>query len=182
MRKVFLLCRSLRFSVFSILGMLLFMAGMPANAHIIPRPCDFTTGGGFVIDDSNDHANFGLVAGCKHHHFFGHVNFVDHNIELHVSSLSITGYTQLRSGVSKRRDICGVAETNLYGEVGYHVVVVDNGEPGTHDRFGISLSNGFMVRTRVLEGGNIQLHKPNPSTTPPSTFTECNRVAPDPGP
>src|SRR5947209_19879924 len=52
----------------------------------------------------------------------------------------------------------------------------------TSDRFGISLSNGYMLTTRVLAGGNIQLHKPNPSTTPPSTFTECNSIAPDPGP
>jgi len=49
-------------------------------------------------------------------------------------------------------------------------------------RFGISLSNGYMLTTRVLAGGNIQLHKPNRSTTPPSTFTECNSIAPDPGP
>ena len=160
---------------------LLMMTSAFANAHIIPKPCDFATGGGFVIDDSNDHANFGLVAGCKHHEFFGHVNFIDHNIELHVSSLTITGYTEIHSGTT-RRDICGTAETNLYGEVGYHVVVFDNGEPGTNDRFGISLSNGYMLRTRTLEGGNIQIHKPNASTTPPSTFTECNSIAPDPGP
>jgi hypothetical protein len=33
-----------------------------------------------------------------------------------------------------------------------------------------------------LGGGNIQLHKPNPSTTPPPTFTECDHIAPNPGP
>jgi hypothetical protein len=33
-----------------------------------------------------------------------------------------------------------------------------------------------------LGGGNIQLHKPNRSTTAPSTFTECSSVAPNPGP
>ena len=51
----------------------------PATAHMVPVPCDFTTGGGFVITDNNNHANFGLVAGCKHGGFFGHVNFVDHD-------------------------------------------------------------------------------------------------------
>ncbi len=163
-----------------LLGLLLMTSSL-ATAHIIPKPCDFVTGGGFVINDSNDHANFGLVAGCKHHAFFGHVNFIDHSIELHVSSLTITGYTELPKG-GTRRDICGTAETNLFGEVGYHVVVVDNGEPGTSDRFGISLSNGYMLTTRVLAGGNIQLHKPNNSTTPPATFTECNSISPDPGP
>src|SRR5579863_9803237 len=88
-----------------LVGLLLMTSGL-ANAHIIPKPCDFTTGGGFVLNDANAHANYGLVAGCKHHAFFGHVNFIDHNIELHVSSLTITGYTKLRT-VDNRRDICG---------------------------------------------------------------------------
>jgi len=134
-----------------------------------------------VYGDSGSKASFGLVAGCKHHAFFGHVNFVDHSNGLHVRSLSITGYTELKAG-SLRRDICGQATTDLFGNVGYHVVVVDNGEPGVNDRFGISLSNGYMIRTRQMGGGNIQLHKPNRSTTPPTKFTECNTVAPDPGP
>ena len=164
----------------ALVGLLLMTSGL-ANAHIIPKPCDFTTGGGFVINNAGAHANFGLVAGCKHHEFYGHVNFIDHSIELHVSSLTITGYTEIL-GMPNRRDICGTAETNLYGEVGYHVVVVDNGEPGTNDRFGLSLSNGYMLTTRELAGGNIEIHKPNRSNTPPATFTECDSIAPDPGP
>jgi hypothetical protein len=49
----------------------------------------------------------------------------------------------------------------------------DNGKPGGADRFGLRLSNGYVLATRELGppgptgGGNIQLHKPNPSTTPP---------------
>src|SRR4029077_14394484 len=113
----------------ALIGLLL-MTSRLANAHIIPKPCDFTTGGGFVINNAGAHANFGLNAGCKHEEFHGHVNFIDHNIELHVSSLTITGYTEIVTQPN-RRDICGTAETNLYGEVGFHVVVVDNGEPGT---------------------------------------------------
>ena len=77
--------------------------------RIIPKPCDFTTGGGYVINNAGAHANFGLVAGCKHHHFFGHVNFIDHNIELHVSSLTIIGYTEIHSGTNRRdrpKQIC----------------------------------------------------------------------------
>ncbi len=56
-----------------LLGLLLMTSSL-ATAHIIPKPCDFVTGGGFVINDSNDHANFGLVAGCKHHAFFATVS------------------------------------------------------------------------------------------------------------
>jgi hypothetical protein len=48
----------------------------------------------------------------------------------------------------------------------------DNGEPGRNDRFGIRLSNGYLVTPRLLNGGgpgggNVQLHGPNPSTTGP---------------
>jgi len=52
------------------------------------------------------------------------------------------------------------------------------------DKFGIKLRSDILnaeavvVSTRLLEGGNIQLHKPNPSTTgpnpPPEEFTACH--------
>jgi uncharacterized protein YunC (DUF1805 family) len=44
--------------------------------------------------------------------------------------------------------------------------------PGTADQFGIRLSNGYLVHTRLLGGGmrgggNVQLHEQNRSTTGP---------------
>jgi hypothetical protein len=63
----------------------------------------------------------------------------------------------------------------------------DNGEPGVLDRFGIRLSNGYHVSTRLLgeggpgAGGNLQLHKPNPSSTAPDPapdeVTMCGELA-----
>jgi len=67
------------------------------------------------------------------------------------------------------RDICGTGVVD--GGAGsftvtFRVRMEDNAEPGIgHDRFGLHLSNGYDLTTRVLAGGNIQLHKPNPSTT-----------------
>src|ERR1700758_3363233 len=92
-----------------------------AKAHVVPSPCDFTTGGGFVITDNGNHANFGLVGGCKNGGFFGHVNFVDHDTTgtfagLHVNSDSIDAYFEPAAG-SNIRDICGTADTNLFGTV-----------------------------------------------------------------
>ncbi len=162
----------------------LFLKSTPvAKAHIMPSPCDFTTGGGFVITDNGNHANFGLVGGCKNGGFFGHVNFVDHDTTgifagLHVSSDTIDGYFEPVAG-SNVRDICGTADTNLFGTVKFRARTEDNGEPGVGvDKFGLKLTgvsppytgmSAVLVSTRLLAGGNVQLHKPNPSTTGPST-------------
>jgi len=176
---------------------MLFTRGSSVSAHFVPQPCDFTTGGGFVITDNGEHANFGLVGGCKHEGFFGHVNFVDHDTVgpfagLHVSSTSITGYF-VSSPDERYRDICGTANTNLFGPVYFRVRTLDDGEPGSGpegpDRFGIKIANDFaeavVVTTRFLAGGNIQLHKPNPSTTgpnpPPDEFTACHMSGDDMG-
>jgi len=62
----------------------------------------------------------------------------------------------------------------LLGEtVSFRVRIEDNGEAGVLDRFGIRLSNLYYVPTRLLGdggpgGGNVQLHKNNPSTTGPN--------------
>jgi len=165
-------------------GLLTFRSA-PVYAHTVPIPCDFTTGGGFVITDNGNHANFGLVAGCKHGGFFGHVNFVDHDTTgtfagLHVSSDQITAYVD-PFPTSRYRDICGTADTNLFGQVYFRVRTLDVAEPGSGpngpDRFGIELTgisppftgaHAVVVSTRFLRGGNMQLHKPNNSTTGPN--------------
>ena len=91
----------------------------------------------------------------------------------HVDSTQITGYLE-DPAFPNARDICGFAVTNAGETVRFRVRMEDNGEPGINDTFGIRLSNGYLVTTRLLGnggpgGGNIQLHKSNPSTTAPST-------------
>ena len=158
----------------------------PASAHFVPAPCDFITGGGFVFTDLGAKANFGAHGGCKNGAFWGHVNFVDHGgfmgkTPYHVKSIEITGYL-MDAAFPNARDICGIASTNAGETVRFRVRMEDNGEPGRNDRFGIRLENGYIVTTRLLGdggpgGGNIQLHKPNPSTTGPNPapdeFTMC---------
>jgi hypothetical protein len=162
---------------------------VPVDAHIVPKPCDFTTGGGFVITGLGAHANFGLVGGCKNGGFFGHVNFVNHDTSgmfagLHLSSTQILGYFEPFAG-SNVRDICGTANTNLFGTVKFRARTEDNGDPNPGgagvDKFGIKFCNANgcstdfteggqpFLSTRLLAGGDIELHKPNPSTTGPST-------------
>ncbi len=190
--------------------MVLVLKPAPADAHVVPSPCDFTTGGGWILiapdtgfsnpslPETGDKANFGLVGGCKNGGFFGHVNYVDHNNGLHVSSTEILAYFDA-APPSKIRDICGTAKTNLLGDVFFRVRTIDAEQqpfPPPKDKFGIKLigqnpdgsSSGvtkYIVATRCLAsdsptfnlstcssvnpgGGDIELHKPNPSTTGPS--------------
>lgn len=157
------------------------------GAHFVPVPCDFITSGGFVFTDLGDKANFGAHGGCKNGHFWGHVNYVDHGPGMHVDSIEITGYL-IDPAIPNARDICGIARVEQGVEtVSFRVRLVDNGEPGTSDEFGIRLSNGYHVSTRLLGGGgpgggNVQIHDPNPSTvgpTPaPAEWEMCGTLTP----
>jgi hypothetical protein len=153
----------------------------------VPSPCDFTTSGGFVLKDSGKKATFGVHGGCKHGEFWGHLNFLDHETGYSVDSLEILGYMSSSGTGPTTRDICGTATTNgAEGQpVYFRVRLVDNGEPGVADQFGIRLSNGWGVPTRLLNGGqngggDVQLHEPNPSTSGPDPSPDelamCNGV------
>lgn len=162
---------------------------VPVGAHFVPAPCDFITGGGFIFLDSGARANFGSHGGCKNGEFWGHVNYVDHGgfageRPYHVRSTEITGYL-MDATRPNARDICGWATTNAGETVRFRVRMEDNGEPGVDDRFGIRLSNDYLVTTRLLAngaggGGNIQLHKPNRSTfgpqPPPDEEAMCGTL------
>ncbi|MGH8708851.1 MAG: post-COAP-1 domain-containing protein [Burkholderiales bacterium] len=108
-----------------------------AQAHFVPAPCDFITGGGWVFADSGAKANFGAHGGCKHGAFWGHVNVVDHtyNPPGHLRSTRITGYL-MDPAFPNARDICGEGVINNSTAVRFRVRMEDNGEPGGLDRFG----------------------------------------------
>jgi hypothetical protein len=156
------------------------LASGAANAD-----CDFLTGGGFIINNGAK-ANFGVGGGCKHGTpTWGHLQYIDHGAGLNVHWTSITGYfregpdtTDSKGRPIGSRGICGTARTNRFGDVDFVVVAKDAGEPGVNDEFDIRLvQNGHTVYTTEFSGfphklnngngggGNIQLHKPNPSTT-----------------
>ena len=152
----------------------LFLTTSSVVAHDVPRPCDFTTGGGFVFKDNGARVNFGIVGGCKHEGFYGHVNVVDHDTGLHING-PVTAYLD-PFPTSSYRDLCG---TDKKTGIKFRVRTQDNGEPGGDDRFGVKFGEDVVVSTRELGppgptggGGNIQLHRGNPSNTGPA-------VAPD---
>ena len=153
-------------------------------------PCDFLTGGGFIFHNGAK-ANFGVGGGCKHGTpTWGHLEYIDHGNGLNVHWTSITAYLEVDSGTDSHgqpigaRRVCGTARTNLFGDVDFVVQARDAGEPGVNDQFDIRLKKaGVMVYDTTAQcfphylgsmapcaagsggGGNIQLHKPNPSTT-----------------
>lgn len=170
----------------------LVLGGMPASAHPNEQPQqipkDFVTGGGFIFcTPSGARGNFGVGGGVKNGAFWGHLNYLDHGIGLHVKGTSVTNYQFVDD---KTRDICGTASTNFGIDVCYRVRVGDYGEPGKLDRFGIRLtdcSGTILYQTTATysdgtcdlgapgsgepAGGNIQLHKGNPSNFGPASGT-----------
>jgi hypothetical protein len=149
-------------------------------------------------------ANFGVGGGCKHGSpTWGHLEYIDHGIGLNVHWMTITGYFFNFQGPTSKsgqptgsRFICGTARTNnpSYPTVDWIVRADDNGEPGNiraggSDVFEIRLSTptqGDVYTTEfdsatdgssnhLLVGGNIQLHKPNPSTS--GSFSDPSTVA-----
>jgi hypothetical protein len=164
------------------------------KACITPSGCDFLTGGGWIVYKGNK-ATFGVGGGCKHGSpTWGHLEYHDHGNGLNVHATSITAYftdgaatgTDPKTGQPTGvRYICGTARTNLYGDANFVVRAKDAGEPGIKDQFDIRVVslNGQVYQT-IDEcewhylgsysacaapgnggGGNIQLHKPNASTT-----------------
>ena len=172
----------------SVLGIvtLLLAAGGSASAWV---RCDFLTGGGFIVRDSGAKANFGIGGSCRPggdgHGLWGHLEYIDHGTGLNVHWLTITAYVESGDTSSDpkthqptgTRIICGTARTNQFGDVDWAVTAKDVGEPGVDDEFVIQLSHGFAtVYTTLFDsnhtlggpgpgGGNIQLHKENPSIT-----------------
>src|SRR5438093_5246099 len=88
------------------------LAAGSAHAHFVPAPCDFFTGGGWVIGDSGAKVNFGAHGGCKHGAFWAHVNVLYHTTSPpgHLKSTEITGYLMDPAGPPTARDICGIGE------------------------------------------------------------------------
>jgi hypothetical protein len=165
-------------------------AAMTISARSVEAwACDFLTGGGFIFTTAGGNGEakgtFAIGGGCKHGSpTWGHLEYHDHGNGLNAHWTSITGYFERDTSADPKtgqpigtRYICGTARTNLYGDVDFAVRATDNGEPGTSDEFVIRLTK-FGVTMYTTEGddshqlgggegggGNIQLHKPNPSTT-----------------
>jgi uncharacterized repeat protein (TIGR01451 family) len=178
LRKYTLLAGTL--CVIGTAALALSLTGRTASAQ--QQPCDFLTSGGVIVTAASGtpaKANFAVAGGCKHGSpTWGHLQYQDKGNGLKAKGTSITAYMpEGPTGVDPQtgqpigtRIICGTASTNLYGNVDFRVRARDRGEPGSLDEFEIRLKKGAVVvyetePANQLDGGNIALHKPNPSTS-----------------
>ncbi|MGH3116999.1 MAG: post-COAP-1 domain-containing protein [Gaiellales bacterium] len=164
------------------------VAGQPVSATI-PDPgdkvgCDFVTGGGWILGSGSAtsslaagaKANFAVGGGVKNGAFWGHLEYTDHSTSPPMK-VHGTGVTDYAPGTNpNERIIMGTARINGVDGFTYTVEVTDYLEPGRGiDEFSISLSNGYVAGTDdgdgPIAGGNIQLHRRNPSNTPPPGFS-----------
>lgn len=164
-----------------------FAAG-PARATPL---CDFITGGGSVQGLFDAPANFGAHGGCKHGAFWGHLNFLDKGFGPppgHLKSIRITAY--FPGATMNSRHICGDGEVvkdsqgNSFAAK-FHAKLEDNDQHGAGaDRFGLRITEAdtgnerYHLTTRVLQTGNIDLHKENSSTTGPDQIPACDVYPP----
>jgi hypothetical protein len=126
-------------------------ADIQCGVRFCPADKDFVTGGGTLADPKR---NFAVAGGIKNGGFWGHLLFIDHNTSMKVKGTGVTAY---RVTGATTRHIEGTCDIN--GSPGtYRADVDDQGEPGVHDVFTLSLNDGPPVAAGVLSGGNLQLH------------------------
>src|SRR2546428_3790807 len=174
--------RSMRGIILSVVIALLVVVGQPVGASIVippgdTVPCDFVTGGGFIVGSGTSSlaagvkANFAVGGGVKNGAFWGHLEYNDHstNPPMRVHGTGVTGYS-LGMDASKpnERVITGTARINGIDGFTYKVEVNDVTEPGRGiDEFSIELSNGYVAGFEYgdgpIAGGNIKLHPGNGS-------------------
>jgi hypothetical protein len=132
----------------------LFLCMALPSAAMAQHPDTVTAGGWITGTPSGIRANFGLNArdpGAPS----GQVNYVDHGLQMHVKSTSITSYTIVNATT---RQIQGTCTIDGVAGFTFTVVVVDNGEPGVgSDTFSITLSNSYSA-SGTLGGGNVRIH------------------------
>ncbi len=144
-------------------------------------PCDFLTGGGWIVGPFGAKANFGVAGGFKDGAFWGHLNYIDHGNGWHVKATAVTGYSDDPADTVHCRIICYDVTINDAPGFTARVRACDYGEPGRDDVIEIKLYNtppntpppppcGTGLDTPIYSaggdlggthpgGGNIQLHK-----------------------
>jgi adhesin/invasin len=119
------------------------------------------TGGGWITAINEDQATFGGNARSDAAgNASGNEEYQDQGPAqpMNVKSSDILAITCTSD--FKTANIYGTATVNGSGPFAFRISATDNGEHGTRfDVYGIIVSNGYVSGDKVLEGGNIQIHK-----------------------
>ncbi|TLZ79009.1 MAG: hypothetical protein E6K11_07495 [Methanobacteriota archaeon] len=189
-----------KLAVSLLIGGLVLVASTPASAWEVGL--DFITSGGwFIIQNPyypvlplavpGGRANFGWHGGVKNGAYWGNGNYIDHALGAHVHNTLVRDYICVSGPCPATshqpqgtREICGNATVNGSGTWYYRVRLNDSGEPGAgnaggNDKFGIIVFNQnydemYLAEGIPINGGNVQLHRQNPSNTAPSPSGFCD--------
>ena len=119
------------------------------------------TGGGRITAINGDRATFGGTARSDADgNASGNEEYQDHGPAqaMNVKSIDILAITCTPD--FKTANIYGTATIDGSGMFAFRIRATDNTEPGTgSDVYGIIVSSGYNSGDKVLEGGNIQIHK-----------------------
>ncbi len=132
---------------------------------------DRVTGGGWIVPEGSQFANFGAGGGLLQGNLWGYLNYLDHTADLHVTAQDVVAYciACTNSVTAQCRRITYFPAT-VNGVDGYTVIVqvCDAGEPGVEDSFAICIpdlgycAGGVLGGDNKPSGGNIQLHNADP--------------------
>ncbi len=112
------------------------------------------TGGQVEIPLAGGHASSGFEFMTRNEDARGTLQFVDHEsgLDLHTADIELLYIEGEKAWVWGKVEIAGT----LYR---FELILTDAGEPGTEDRFELTLDSGYEAgQGQAIGGGNIQIH------------------------
>jgi hypothetical protein len=127
-----------------------------------PDVCDFSTFGGFVLENNYNISYGGNAGRVKDGNAYGDLQFTNHTTGDKVHVWNVTGYGHPASGPLSNypdsRYAIGMGAINESGSFPVEFRFVDRGEPGVNDRVWLKVNGAVWIQEQVVQGGNVQLH------------------------
>jgi hypothetical protein len=119
------------------------------------------TQGGWIIANNGDRASFGGNAkvSADGSSVQGQQEYQDHGPAQPRNVHSIELLATTCSDDLTTATIFGTATIDGSGMFVFRIDVIDQGEPGTNDSYGIMLSDLYVSGQKQLQGGNVTIHK-----------------------
>ena len=133
------------------------------NTRTPPEICDFSTFGGFRLDDNFNISYGGNAGKIESGVAYGDLNYKNHSTGDHIHVQNVTDYGHPTTGpLSNFPDSrFAVGSGTINGE-GSHLVefrFVDIAEPGSDDLVWLRVDGVVLMDVQPVDGGNVQLHK-----------------------